>query len=208
MPAEPGPDTVTSLGGVPLLVDDWNLDAVYSGSQKCLSCAPGLSPVTFSARAMEKVRGRKSKIQSWFLDLTLVTAYWGAQAKRVYHHTAPVNALYGLHESLVMLKEEGLENAWTRHKDNHLELLRGLEAMGLKLLVKPEERLPQLNAVLLPEGDDDATIRAKLLKDYNIEIGAGLGPLAGKIWRIGLMGQSSNKRNIAFCLQAFKEVLD
>ena len=200
-------DAVTSLGGVPVEADAWGVDAIYSGSQKCLSCTPGLSPVTFSARAMGKVRARKTKVQSWFLDLTLVTAYWGGAAKRAYHHTAPINALYGLHEALVMLREEGLEKAWARHRENHLLLRRGLEGMGIGYLPREEECLPQLNAVFVPEGRDDAAIRAGLLKRYGIEIGAGLGPLAGKIWRVGLMGCSSRAEKVRIFLDALKELL-
>lgn len=200
-------DSVTGLGGVPLKVDEWEIDAIYSGSQKCLSCTPGLSPISFSDRAMQVVKNRKTKVQSWFLDLNLVTAYWGSGAKRTYHHTAPVNALYGLHEALVMLQEEGLENSWARHKQHHLELKAGLEALGLNFVVKEEHRLPQLNSVYIPEGVDDATVRSALLNDYGLEIGAGLGAMAGKIWRIGLMGHASNERNVNICLTALEDVM-
>jgi len=200
-------DTVTSLGGSPLKVSEWGLDAVYSGSQKCLSCTPGLSPVTFSERAVEAVRQRKSKVQSWFMDLNLVLGYWGGEGKRAYHHTAPINALYGLHEALVILEEEGIENAWQRHLDNHMALRAGLEAMGMTFVVDEASRLPQLNAVSIPEGVDDATVRTRLLQEYNLEIGAGLGPMAGKIWRIGLMGYASNQTNVLLCLGALDAVL-
>ena len=200
-------DAVTSLGGSPLKVDEWGIDAIYSGSQKCLSCTPGLSPVSFSNAAVEKIRGRKSRVQSWFLDLNLVMGYWGQGAKRAYHHTAPVNPLYALHESLVILKEEGLENSWQRHQQNHQLLRAGIEAMGLSFLVAEKDRLPQLNAIVVPEGVDEAQVRARLLKDFNLEIGAGLGTLAGKIWRIGLMGYASNRKNIIFCLGALDSVL-
>lgn len=200
-------DTVTSLGGSELRVDDWGLDAVYSGTQKCLSCAPGLSPVTFSEAAVERIKARKTPVQSWFLDLNLVMGYWGPNTKRAYHHTAPVNALYGLHEALVLLEEEGLENAWARHQQNHLSLRAGLEAMGLGFLVDEASRLPQLNAVTIPEGVDEAAVRSRLLQDYDLEIGAGLGDLAGKVWRIGLMGHTSNAKNIIFCLGALDAVL-
>jgi len=200
-------DAVTSVGGIPLLVDEWGVDAVYSGTQKCLSCTPGLSPVTFSERAAEHIRSRKSKVQSWFLDLNLVMSYWGGDGKRAYHHTAPINALYGLHEALVMLAEEGLENAWARHKHNHLALRAGLEAMGLRFLVAESHRLPQLNAVQVPEGVDEAVVRQQLLKNFNLEIGAGLGSLAGKVWRIGLMGYASNPKNVLYCLTALESVL-
>jgi alanine-glyoxylate transaminase/serine-glyoxylate transaminase/serine-pyruvate transaminase len=200
-------DAVTSLGGTPILVDEWQIDAIYSGTQKCLSCTPGISPVSFSERALDKIRNRESKVQSWFLDLNLVMGYWGTGQKRAYHHTAPVNALYGLHESLVMLQNEGLENAWKRHAGNHEILKAGLEAMGLNFVVKPEERLPQLNSVSIPEGVDDATVRSRLLNEFNLEIGAGLGALAGKVWRIGLMGYSSRAENILLCVSALEAVL-
>ena len=200
-------DTVTSLAGTPVRVDDWGIDAVYSGSQKCLSCAPGLSPVSFGERALAKLKARRSRVQSWFLDLNLVIGYWGSGQRRAYHHTAPVNALYGLHEALLILREEGLENAWARHRRNHLALRAGLEAMGLRLIVREEDRLPQLNAVAIPDGVDDAAVRARLLEEFNLEIGAGLGALAGKVWRIGLMGHSSNARNVVLCLAALEAVL-
>jgi alanine-glyoxylate transaminase/serine-glyoxylate transaminase/serine-pyruvate transaminase len=195
-------DTVTSLGGCEVSVDDWGLDAVYSGSQKCLSCTPGLSPLTFNGRALERVKARTHPVTSWFLDLNLVLGYWGGDQKRTYHHTAPVNALYGLHEALVMLHEEGIETAWERHARNHRALHAGLEAMGLELIVPEGERLPQLNSVAVPGGVDEAAVRAALLAHYNLEIGAGLGALAGKIWRIGLMGYSSRPENILLCLGA------
>ncbi|MFC1772809.1 pyridoxal-phosphate-dependent aminotransferase family protein [Pseudomonadota bacterium] len=200
-------DTVTSLGGSPLKVSEWGLDAVYSGSQKCLSCTPGLSPVTFSDRAVEAVKNRKSRVQSWFLDLNLVLGYWGSGGKRAYHHTAPVNTLYGLHEALVVLEEEGIENSWQRHQSNHLALRAGIEAMGLSFVVDEAERLPQLNSVSIPDGVDDAAVRSRLLNDYSLEIGAGLGPMAGKIWRIGLMGFASNSKNVLNCLGALDAVL-
>ena len=199
-------DAVTSLGGSPLKVDEWNVDAIYSGSQKCLSCTPGLSPVSFNERAVGKIKSRKSKVQSWFLDLNLVMGYWGS-GKRAYHHTAPINALYGLHEALVILQDEGLENAWARHDRNHQALKAGIEAMGLRFVVKEGERLPQLNSIHIPDGVDDAAVRSALLKDYNLEIGAGLGVMAGKIWRIGLMGFASNPTNVLFCLSAMEETL-
>ena len=199
-------DAVTSLGGSPLKVDEWDLDAVYSGSQKCLSCAPGLSPVTFSDRAVEKIKKRKTKVQSWFFDLNLVMGYWGS-GKRVYHHTAPINLLYGLHEALAMLQEEGLENSWARHRHQHLALRSGIEAMGLSFLVKESARLPQLNAIMVPDGVDEAVLRSRLLNEYNLEIGAGLGALAGKIVRIGLMGYGANMKNVMYCLEALEAVL-
>ncbi len=199
-------DAVTSLGGSPLKVDEWGLDAVYSGSQKCLSCTPGLSPVTFSARAVEAVKNRKTPCQSWFMDLNLVLGYWSA-AKRTYHHTAPINALYGLHESLVLLQEEGLENSWARHQRNHEKLRDGLEKIGISFLVDEPYRLPQLNAVKIPEGVDDAATRSRLLNEYNLEIGAGLGDLAGKVWRIGLMGYASREENVSQCLAVLSAVI-
>ncbi|UXK10515.1 alanine--glyoxylate aminotransferase family protein [Shewanella putrefaciens] len=201
-------DAVTSLGGVELRVDEWGIDAIYSGSQKCLSCVPGLSPVSFSPAAVEKLKNRKTPVQSWFLDQSLVMAYWtSAGGKRSYHHTAPVNALYALHESLRMLAAEGLENAWQRHHEMHLVLRAGLEKLGLNFVVAEDSRLPQLNAVYIPAGVDDAAVRTRLLKDYNLEIGAGLGALAGKAWRIGLMGFGARRENVALCLKALEEVL-
>ncbi|MBB1269345.1 alanine--glyoxylate aminotransferase family protein [Shewanella sp. SR44-3] len=203
-------DAVTSLGGVELLVDEWGIDAIYSGSQKCLSCVPGLSPVSFSPKAVEKLKNRKTPVQSWFLDQSLVMGYWGNKdsgLKRSYHHTAPVNALYALHEAFRLLALEGLENAWARHKKMHLILAAGLEKLGLKFVVAAEHRLPQLNAVYLPQGIDDALVRTQLLEEYNLEIGAGLGALAGKAWRIGLMGFGARRENVALCLKALEEVM-
>lgn len=201
-------DAVTSLGGIPVNVDEWGIDAIYSGTQKCLSCAPGLSPVSFNDRAMDRIKQRNHKVQSWFLDLNLVMGYWGNGAKRSYHHTAPINALYGLHEALLILQEEGLGKAWSRHLRNHHALRAGLEAMGLLFVVEESHRLPQLNAIRIPEGVDDATVRSYLLADYDLEIGAGLGVMAGKVWRIGLMGYSSNPRNVLHCLAALDDVLE
>ena len=200
-------DTVTSLGGIELLVDDWGADAVYSGTQKCLSCIPGISPVTFSAGAVERIQKRGQKVQSWFLDMQLVMGYWGGNTKRAYHHTAPVNNLYALHEALLILQEEGLEAAHARHRRNHEALVAGLEAMGLAMAVAAAHRLPQLNSVLIPEGVDDAAVRGALLQNYDLEIGAGLGALAGKTWRIGLMGFASSERNVLLCLGALEAVL-
>ncbi|ABE53697.1 alanine-glyoxylate aminotransferase [Shewanella denitrificans OS217] len=204
-------DAVTSLGGVELLVDEWGIDAIYSGSQKCLSCVPGLSPVSFSPKAVAKLMSRKTPVQSWFLDQSLVMGYWGNKdsgLKRSYHHTAPVNALYALHEAFRLLALEGLENAWARHKKMHLVLAAGLEQLGLKFVVAAEHRLPQLNAVYLPQGVDDALVRTQLLEEYNLEIGAGLGALAGKAWRIGLMGFGARRENVALCLKALEEVMN
>ncbi|HID82604.1 MAG TPA: alanine--glyoxylate aminotransferase family protein [Chromatiales bacterium] len=199
-------DAVTSLGGSELRVDDWNIDAIYSGTQKCLSCTPGISPVSFSQMAVEKIKNRQQKVQSWFLDLNLVMGYWGGGAKRAYHHTAPINALYALHESLVILQNEGLENAWARHQRNHLALKAGLESMGIEFVVEEAYRLPQLNNVRIPGGVDDAEVRSRLLNEFNLEIGAGLGDFAGKVWRIGLMGYASNPKNVLTCLSALEAV--
>jgi len=200
-------DAVTSLAGIELCVDDWGIDAIYSGTQKCLSAPPGLSPVSFNDAAMAKVKSRKTPPQSWFLDMNLLTGYWGPGAKRAYHHTAPINSLYALDEALQILQREGLENSWERHARNHLKLLAGLETMGLEFLVEAEYRLPQLNAVKVPEGVDEAAVRDVLLNQFNLEIGAGLGPLAGKIWRIGLMGASSTEHHVELCLEALQTAL-
>lgn len=200
-------DAVTSLGGVEVDVDGWGIDAIYSGTQKCLSCPPGISPVSFSDKAVEAVQNRKTPVPSWFLDTNLVMGYWGGSGKRAYHHTAPVNSLYALHEALVMIEEEGLENAWARHQKLHLALRAGLEAMGIGFLVDEDARLPQLNSVIIPDGVDDAAVRSALLQNYNLEIGAGLGALAGKVWRIGLMGAACNQRNVMLCLDALENTL-
>ncbi len=198
-------DTVTSLAGIPVKVDEWGLDAVYSASQKCLSCTPGLAPITFSDRVIEKVRARKERVHSWFMDLNLLLGYWG-ETNRTYHHTAPTNALYALHESLLLLQEEGLENAFTRHERNHAALRAGLETFGLDFLVEEKYRLPQMNAVYVRAGVDEKEVRHRLLHDYNLEIGAGLGALAGKIWRFGLMGYSCKMENVMLCLCALETV--
>ncbi|UTW58301.1 alanine--glyoxylate aminotransferase family protein [Kordiimonas sp. SCSIO 12603] len=200
-------DAVTSLGGIPVEIDGWQIDAVYSGSQKCLSCTPGLSPVSFSDKAIKKVKARKTPVRSWFLDLSLVMSYWDGEGGRSYHHTAPVNALYGLHEALVMVSEEGLENVWVRHAVMHEALAAGLEKLGLKFLVDEEIRLPQLNAMVVPDGVDEASVRAYLLEKHNLEIGAGLGPMAGKVWRIGLMGSSASEENVELCITAIADAL-
>lgn len=200
-------DAVTSLGGIEVSVDEWGVDAMYSGTQKCLSCIPGISPVTFSDRAVDRINKRQHKVQSWFLDMQLVMGYWGGASKRAYHHTAPINTLYALHEALIMLEEEGLSAAHARHLRNHHALVAGLEAMGLAMAVAPQFRLPQLNSVLIPPGVDDAALRTALLNEFDLEIGAGLGALAGKTWRIGLMGFASNARNVALCLIALESVL-
>jgi len=199
-------DAVTSYCGTELKVDEWGIDALYSGSQKCLSAPPGLSPVTFSQAAIDVLDNRKTKVQSWFLDLSLVKNYWSG-AKRAYHHTAPISAMYAMREALRIVLEEGLENRFERHRRNH-ELLRdGLESMGFEFLVEKQYRLPMLNAVRIPQGVDDAKVRKQLLEAYNIEIGGGLGPYAGKIWRIGLMGESSDANHVNMLLAALKNVM-
>jgi len=200
-------DCVTSLAGCDVNLDDWQADAAYSGTQKCLSCAPGLSPISFSDKALEVVKNRKTPVTSWFLDLNLVMGYWGEGQTRAYHHTAPVNALYGLHEALVVLQEEGLEASWQRHTTNHMALRAGIEAMGMSFVVPEDERLAQLNTVTIPEGVNEAAVRKQLLQQFNLEIGAGLGALAGKVWRIGLMGYASNPKNVLLCVNALEAVL-
>lgn len=200
-------DAVTSLGGIELRVDEWGIDAVYSGTQKCLSCVPGLAPVSFNETAWERIQARRHPVQSWFLDLQLLTGYWAQGHQRAYHHTAPVNTLYALHEALLILQEEGLENAWQRHRLHHQALAAGLQALGLELSVAEKDRLPQLNAVSIPAGLDDSAIRRRLLQEYNLEIGAGLGAFAGRLWRIGLMGQSCCRHNVLYCLAALESVL-
>ena len=201
-------DAVTSLAGSPILIDEWKIDAVYSASQKCLSCTPGLSPVSFSDSVVDYVKARKDKIHSWFMDMNLLLGYWGATT-RTYHHTAPTNSLYALHEALLILREEGIENSWARHQRHHLALKAGLEAMGLKYLVREGYRLPQMNAVHIPEQirAKEAEVRKTLLTEFNLEIGAGLGPLAGKIWRVGIMGYSCKPENVMLCLSALGSVL-
>jgi alanine-glyoxylate transaminase/serine-glyoxylate transaminase/serine-pyruvate transaminase len=199
-------DAVTSLGGCPVLVDEWDIDAIYSASQKCLSCTPGLSPVSFSERVVEYVKRRKDKIHSWFMDMNLLLGYWGATT-RTYHHTAPTNSLFALHEALLLIREEGLENCWARHHRHHVALKAGLEAMGLKFLVKEPYQIPQMNAVYCPEGVNEAEVRKRLLGEFSLEIGAGLGPLAGKIWRFGIMGYSCRPDNVMLCLSALGSVL-
>ena len=199
-------DAVTALGGCPVRTDEWDIDAIYAGSQKCLSCPPGLSPVSFNARAVQKVQERTSPCQSWFMDLGLQLGYWST-GTRTYHHTAPVNALYGLHEALLMLREEELGHAWDRHRRNHTALAAGLDALGLSLFVAESHRLPQLNMVVIPDGIDDAAARAQMLDEFGVEIGAGLGGLAGKVWRIGLMGYASREENVVACLRALESVL-
>ena len=198
-------DTVTSLGGVPVEVDAWGLDAVYSGTQKCLSCPPGLAPVTFSPNAVAAMDARKTKIASWYLDMTMVRNYWGQD--RAYHHTAPINMNYSLHEALRLVVEEGLEKRHARHKRNHLALKAGLQALGLNYAVAEGKQLPMLNAVAIPAGVDDVKVRGQLLNEFGIEIGGGLGPMKGKTWRIGLMGETSQPRNVLVLLAALERCL-
>ena len=199
-------DCVTSLGGVPVEIDRWNIDAAYSGTQKCLSCPPGLAPVTFSPRSVEAMDARKSKVASWYLDMSMVRNYWSGQS-RAYHHTAPINMNFGLHEALRAVLEEGLPARHARHRANHLALRAGLEALGIEFAVAEEYRLPMLNAVHIPAGIDDKAVRGRLLQEFGIEIGAGLGPMAGKTWRIGLMGEASTKRNVLLFLAALENCL-
>jgi alanine-glyoxylate transaminase/serine-glyoxylate transaminase/serine-pyruvate transaminase len=199
-------DAVTSLAGTPVLVDEWKIDAIYSASQKCLSCTPGLSPVSFSERVVEHVKRRKDKIHSWFMDMNLLLGYWNA-TNRTYHHTAPGNSLFALHEALLLIKEEGLEQCWARHRRHHVALKAGLEAMGLQFRVAEPYQLPQMNAVNCPDGVDEELVRRTLLDEFSLEIGAGLGPLKGKIWRFGLMGYSCRPDNVMLCLSALGSVL-
>jgi alanine-glyoxylate transaminase/serine-glyoxylate transaminase/serine-pyruvate transaminase len=187
-------DTVTSLAGCPVEIDAWGVDASYSGTQKCIGCPPGLSPVTFSARALERLKARTSKCRSWYLDLTLIGSYFGSE--RVYHHTAPINMVYALEEALDLVFEEGLSSRFARHRANHRALMAGMSVLGIDGAVAPEHRLPMLNSVRIPAGTDDRRVRARLLERHGIEIGAGLGPLAGKVWRIGLMAESSRIENV------------
>jgi alanine-glyoxylate transaminase/serine-glyoxylate transaminase/serine-pyruvate transaminase len=198
-------DCVTSLGGVPVEIDKWQVDAAYSGTQKCLSCPPGLSPVTFSARAMERLAQRKQKVQSWYLDLSMIRNYWGQE--RAYHHTAPINMLYGLHEALTIALEEGLEPRFARHRAMHELLKTGLAQLGITYASQEGRSLPMLNAVNVPAGVDEASVRKLLLEDYGIEIGAGLGVFKGKVWRIGLMGYGASRRNVMLFTGALKEIL-
>ncbi len=198
-------DAVTSLAGCPVRIDAWGVDAVYSGTQKCLSCPPGLSPVSMSARAVETAARRKSKVQSWYLDVNLLAAYWGQD--RVYHHTAPISMNYALHEALRLVLAEGLESRWRRHEQNHGMLKRALEAMGLSFAAQPGHQLWQLNAISVPEGIEESVVRRRLLLEDGIEIGAGLGPLKGKIWRVGLMGATSTGANVRRFVAAFGRIL-
>jgi len=198
-------DCVTSLGGAPVEVDAWGVDAAYSGTQKCLSCPPGLAPVTFGPRAVEVLRGRKTKVQSWYLDVTLLEKYWGEE--RAYHHTAPISTNYALREALRIVVEEGLPARFARHRKNHEALVAGLAALGLGLATEEGHRLPMLNAVSVPDGVDEARVRGRLLAAHGIEIGGGLGPMKGKVWRIGLMGESSRQSSVLAVLAALEDAL-
>lgn len=198
-------DTVTALGGIPVEIDKWQVDAVYSGSQKCLGCPPGLAPISLSDRAVEKILARREKVRSWYLDVSLLASYWGSD--RVYHHTAPINMTYALHEALRLVLEEGLEECFARHRRNHLALRAGLAAIGIDYATQAGHELPQLNAVRVPEGVDDEAVRKKLLERFGIEIGAGLGVFKGKVWRIGLMGYSSRESNVLVLLAALEQLL-
>lgn len=199
-------DAVTSLAGNHVKVDEWGIDAIYSGTQKCISAPPGLSPVSFGTKSVEIMDSRKTRVQSWYLDMSMIRKYWSG-AKRAYHHTGPISMIYAIHEALRIVFEEGLETRIERHRKNHEKLRDGLEAMGFEFVVEPRFRLPNLNAVKIPEGFDDATVRNRLLNEYDIEIGAGLGDFAGKVWRIGLMGESCTQNHINMLLSALKEIM-
>lgn len=198
-------DAVTSLGGMNVDVDGWRIDACYSGTQKCLSCPPGLSPVTFNDAALNVIENRKSKVRSWYLDLSMIRRYWGSE--RLYHHTAPINMNYALLEALKIVREEGLQGRWARHLANHKILKAGLSAIGIEYVAQPGCELPMLNAVSIPEGVDDAALRKRLLNEFNIEIGGGLGAFKGKAWRIGLMGSASTLSNVMLFLSALEKCL-
>lgn len=198
-------DAVTSLGGMPVETDAWQVDAIYSGSQKCLSCPPGLAPVSFSSRAVEAALNRREKVQSWYLDISMLASYWGDE--RVYHHTAPINMTYALYEAVRLVLDEGLENCFQRHALNHRALKNGLAAIGMEYAAQEGHQLPMLNAVHIPDGVDDASVRKNLLQRFGIEIGAGLGAFKGKVWRIGLMGYASRPANVLLLLAALEQLL-
>jgi len=198
-------DAVTSLGGMPVQVDAWEIDACYSGTQKCLSCPPGLSPLTLSPRALEAIKVRKGRVQSWYLDLSMIADYW-AEAKRAYHHTAPISMVYALREALRLVLEEGLEPRFARHRRNSAALMSGLAALGCSPQAQDGHRLPMLNCVTVPPDLDEAIVRKALLAEFGIEIGGGLGPLAGKVWRIGLMGESSRYEHVMTLLSALEQL--
>lgn len=202
-------DVVTSLGAVDLFVDDWNLDVVYSCSQKGLACVAGMSPISFSNAAVQHIKNRKTKIKSWFNDFNLLEPYWFGENKRAYHHTAPANQFYALHEALSILKEEGIENSWKRHKENSNKLISRLkDELNLEPIVPTNERIPHLLAIKVPDEIDEAKVRKDLLDKFNLEIGAGLGDLAGKVWRIGLMGYNSNEKMVDYCVDSLKKALN
>ena len=198
---------MTSLGGMAIKMDQWGIDALYSGTQKCLSCPPGLSPVSFSERAVDKLMNRKTKVPNWYLDLSMIANYWSGK-QRVYHHTAPINMLYGLYQACFNIIDEGLDKVIQRHTEMHQLLVGELKNIGLELFVKENDRLPMLNSIKIPDDVDDTEIRSKLLNEFQIEIGGGLGPLSGKIWRIGLMGESAKKESIQKLMDAFKKILN
>jgi alanine-glyoxylate transaminase/serine-glyoxylate transaminase/serine-pyruvate transaminase len=199
-------DAVTSLGGIPVCMDEWGVDALYSGTQKCLSCPPGLSPVSFSERALERLADRRTPVPNWYLDISMIMKYWEGNS-RVYHHTAPINMIYALYQALVTILDEGLDTVYQRHADAHASLVGGLADLGLELLVDEPYRLPMLNAVVIPAGTDDADLRSRLLSEYKIEIGGGLGPLSGRVWRIGLMGHTARRENVERVLSAMGQLL-
>lgn len=200
-------DTVTSLGGIPVELDKWHVDVCYSGTQKCLSCPPGLAPVSFSDRAVEVIHNRHCKVPNWYVDVNLLTQYW-AGSKRAYHHTAPINMVYALYQAIYNILEEGMENVFARHQAAHERLVAGLDKMGMSLLVEPKYRLPELNTIIVPDGVDEAQLRARLLNDYHIEISSGLGALAGKVIRVGLMGYNATEYNVDRLLAAMSEILN
>jgi alanine-glyoxylate transaminase/serine-glyoxylate transaminase/serine-pyruvate transaminase len=199
-------DAVTSLGGMPVMVDDWGIDALYSGTQKCLSCPPGLSPVTVSERAADVIRNRESKVPNWYLDLNLLMNYWEG-ATRAYHHTAPINMNYALYAALKVVLDEGLANVWKRHAEVHQYLIERLGELGFTMLVEEGARLPMLNAVVIPDGVEDKAVRGRLLNEHRIEIGGGLGALAGKIWRVGIMGHTARKESVDRLADALKQII-
>jgi len=202
-------DTVTSLGGIPVYLDEWGVDAAYSCSQKCLGSTPGLAPITFSNRAMEKINSRKKTPSTWYLDVSLITKYWttDTNVRKTYHHTVPVGLNYGLYEALRLVLEEGLENRWNRHHQIAEYFWEGLSKLGLECLVQKEHRLPQLTTIKVPDGIDARAIILELIKQNNIEISGGLGPLAGKVWRVGFMGVNATTKNVDDFLAAFSNVL-
>lgn len=200
-------DMVPALGGSVIKTDEWNIDVAYAGSQKCLSCTPGVSPITFSDRALEKIKSRKKPVSSWFYDLKMIVDYWGSGQKRAYHHTAPINSLYALHEALTIIKEEGIEERWERHQNTRKYAEYQFKELGLNYLVDPEYRMPQLHAVEIPEGVDDLEVRKRLIDEFNIELGAGLGDRLGKVWRIGFMGEAARTSYVDYCVDALKKVL-